>query len=204
MRHRSGARPRRSIMRRNWRWPRPASTRSSRSPACRRSTISPISPMPASALSYSNRGASEASGRGPTSCRSPSTCRTALNAAPDGRLFVLAPPPIQGIGNAGGFQMQTELLGGSFDYQKLSDVGRAACQSGQRRSRLAARPDDVPPRCAAGFGDRRPRPGRDLARLGRRCVLRAERPISARLTSTSSTNSVSHCRSTSRPTRSFG
>ena len=45
-----------------------------------------------------------------------------LNAAPDGRLFVLAPPPIQGIGNAGGFQMQTELLGGSFDYQKLSEA----------------------------------------------------------------------------------
>jgi hydrophobic/amphiphilic exporter-1 (mainly G- bacteria), HAE1 family len=45
-----------------------------------------------------------------------------LNAAPDGRLFVLAPPPIQGIGQAGGFQMQTEMLGGSFDYQKLSDA----------------------------------------------------------------------------------
>jgi hydrophobic/amphiphilic exporter-1 (mainly G- bacteria), HAE1 family len=45
-----------------------------------------------------------------------------LNSAPDGRLFVLAPPPIQGIGNAGGFQMQTLLLGGSFDYQKLSDA----------------------------------------------------------------------------------
>ena len=45
-----------------------------------------------------------------------------LNKAPDGRLFVVAPPPIQGIGNAGGFQMQLELLGGSFDYQKLSEV----------------------------------------------------------------------------------
>ena len=33
-----------------------------------------------------------------------------LNAAPDGRLFVLAPPPIQGIGNAGGFQMQADCL----------------------------------------------------------------------------------------------
>jgi hydrophobic/amphiphilic exporter-1 (mainly G- bacteria), HAE1 family len=45
-----------------------------------------------------------------------------LNAAPDGRLFVLPPPPIQGIGNAGGFQMQTELLGGNFDYRKLSEA----------------------------------------------------------------------------------
>ena len=46
--------------------------------------------------------------------------QTALNAAPDGRLFVVPPPPIQGIGNAGGLQMQLELLGGSFDYQKLN------------------------------------------------------------------------------------
>jgi HAE1 family hydrophobic/amphiphilic exporter-1 len=45
-----------------------------------------------------------------------------LNGLPDGRLFVLAPPAIQGIGNAGGLQMQVELLGGSFDYAKLSDV----------------------------------------------------------------------------------
>jgi HAE1 family hydrophobic/amphiphilic exporter-1 len=45
-----------------------------------------------------------------------------LETVPDGRLFVLPPPPIQGIGNAGGFQMQTVLLGGSFDFQKLSDA----------------------------------------------------------------------------------
>ena len=36
-----------------------------------------------------------------------------------GRAFVVVPPPIQGIGNAGGFQMQTQLLGGSFDYAAL-------------------------------------------------------------------------------------
>jgi HAE1 family hydrophobic/amphiphilic exporter-1 len=46
----------------------------------------------------------------------------ALDAAPDGRLFVVPPPPIQGIGNAGGLQMQLELLGGSFDYAKLNEV----------------------------------------------------------------------------------
>ena len=47
--------------------------------------------------------------------------QSALSAAPDGRLFIV-PPPIQGIGNAGGLQMQLELLGGSFDYQKLNEV----------------------------------------------------------------------------------
>jgi len=43
----------------------------------------------------------------------------------DGRAFVLVPPPIQGIGNAGGFQMQTQLLGGSFEYVKLNEVTQA-------------------------------------------------------------------------------
>ena len=48
--------------------------------------------------------------------------QAALNAAPDGHLFVVPPPPIQGIGNAGGLQMQLVLLGGSFDYQKLDSA----------------------------------------------------------------------------------
>jgi len=48
--------------------------------------------------------------------------QTGLNAAPDGRLFIVPPPPIQGIGNAGGIQMQLEMLGGSFNYQKLNEV----------------------------------------------------------------------------------
>jgi len=39
----------------------------------------------------------------------------AVATLPDGQAYVLPPPPIQGIGNAGGFQMQLELLGGSFD-----------------------------------------------------------------------------------------
>src|SRR5262249_52083220 len=41
---------------------------------------------------------------------------------PDGQPYVLPPPAIQGIGNAGGFQMQLELLGGSTDYEKLGKV----------------------------------------------------------------------------------
>jgi hydrophobic/amphiphilic exporter-1 (mainly G- bacteria), HAE1 family len=50
--------------------------------------------------------------------------QTALNAAPDGRLFVVPPPPIQGIGNAGGLQMQLEMLGGSFNYQQLNEAAQ--------------------------------------------------------------------------------
>jgi hydrophobic/amphiphilic exporter-1 (mainly G- bacteria), HAE1 family len=40
----------------------------------------------------------------------------------EGRAFVVVPPPIQGIGSAGGFQMQLEMLGGSFDYTKLGQA----------------------------------------------------------------------------------
>jgi HAE1 family hydrophobic/amphiphilic exporter-1 len=46
----------------------------------------------------------------------------ALVALPDGKALVLPPPAIQGIGNAGGFQMQVELLGGSDDYEKLGNL----------------------------------------------------------------------------------
>jgi HAE1 family hydrophobic/amphiphilic exporter-1 len=45
-----------------------------------------------------------------------------LGTISDGKAFALVPPPIQGIGNAGGFQMQVQLLGGSFNYQKLSEL----------------------------------------------------------------------------------
>jgi hydrophobic/amphiphilic exporter-1 (mainly G- bacteria), HAE1 family len=60
----------------------------------------------------------------------------ALDAAPDGRLFVVPPPPIQGIGNAGGLQMQLELLGGSFDYQKLAEISREIVRKAQADPRL--------------------------------------------------------------------
>ena len=48
--------------------------------------------------------------------------QTKIKSISDGRAFMLVPPPIQDIGNAGGFQMQTELLGGSFNYTKLNEL----------------------------------------------------------------------------------
>ena len=47
-----------------------------------------------------------------------------LTSLTDGQPLVLPPPAIQGIGNAGGFQMQLEMLGGSFDYQKLNNLAQ--------------------------------------------------------------------------------
>ncbi|KTC66295.1 multidrug efflux pump (plasmid) [Legionella adelaidensis] len=40
----------------------------------------------------------------------------------DAKVLVVVPPPIQGLGLSGGFQMQVELQDGSFDYQKLQNV----------------------------------------------------------------------------------
>jgi HAE1 family hydrophobic/amphiphilic exporter-1 len=44
----------------------------------------------------------------------------ALDTLPDGRVVVVPPPPIQGIGNSSGFTMQIEARDGSFDWQNLS------------------------------------------------------------------------------------
>lgn len=38
------------------------------------------------------------------------------------KVTVIVPPPIQGLGLSGGFQMQVELQDGSFDYRKLQQV----------------------------------------------------------------------------------
>jgi HAE1 family hydrophobic/amphiphilic exporter-1 len=56
----------------------------------------------------------------------------------DGTILVLPPPPIQGIGNAGGFSLQIELRDGSFDLSKLGSatnavVAAASTQSGIQR-----------------------------------------------------------------------
>ncbi|MEK1887751.1 MAG: efflux RND transporter permease subunit [Phyllobacterium sp.] len=64
---------------------------------------------------------------------------TSLAANKDARVIVLPPPPIQGIGNAGGFTMQIEVRDGSFDLAKLQSVTNtivtaAESQSGIQRA----------------------------------------------------------------------
>ena len=60
----------------------------------------------------------------------------ALNDIPDGTAFVLVPPPIQGIGNAGGFTMQVELRDGTFDYSKLLSMTEEIIHNGETQSGL--------------------------------------------------------------------
>ena len=45
-----------------------------------------------------------------------------VNQTMDAKVLIVVPPPIQGLGLSGGFQMQVELQDGSFNYQKLQDV----------------------------------------------------------------------------------
>lgn len=50
-------------------------------------------------------------------------------------VLVVVPPPIQGLGLSGGFQMQIELQDGTFDYRKLQQV----------TDKIVARGMDLPP-----------------------------------------------------------
>ncbi|HEY6980453.1 multidrug efflux RND transporter permease subunit [Reyranella sp.] len=61
----------------------------------------------------------------------------ALSTLEDGRGFVLAPPPIQGIGNVSGFQMQVEQRDGSFDLVKLQDVARDLVDQARTQTAIA-------------------------------------------------------------------
>jgi hydrophobic/amphiphilic exporter-1 (mainly G- bacteria), HAE1 family len=54
----------------------------------------------------------------------------------DARVLVVPPPPIQGIGNAGGFNMQVELRDGSTDFAKLQSITNAIVANGQAQSAL--------------------------------------------------------------------
>ena len=60
---------------------------------------------------------------------------SALNAI-DARVIVLPPPPIQGIGNAGGFTLQLELRDGSTDLEKLQSITDTVVKNAQSQSAL--------------------------------------------------------------------
>src|ERR1700733_13678573 len=50
--------------------------------------------------------------------------------------FALLPPPIQGIGNVGGFTMQVEIRNGDFDYALLQSLTDAVIRAGNGQSAL--------------------------------------------------------------------
>lgn len=54
----------------------------------------------------------------------------------DAKVLTVVPPPIQGLGLSGGFQMQVELQDGTFDYQKLQRVTDGLISEGSREPDL--------------------------------------------------------------------
>ncbi len=56
--------------------------------------------------------------------------------AVDARVIVVPPPPIQGIGNAGGFTMQVELRDGSTDFAKLQSITNTLVANAQSQTAL--------------------------------------------------------------------
>jgi HAE1 family hydrophobic/amphiphilic exporter-1 len=64
----------------------------------------------------------DARGRGEDLLTIYRTLQEKLDELPEARSTVVPPPPIQGLGLAGGFQMQVELTDGSFDYLKLQQA----------------------------------------------------------------------------------
>jgi hydrophobic/amphiphilic exporter-1 (mainly G- bacteria), HAE1 family len=54
----------------------------------------------------------------------------------DAKVTVVVPPPIQGLGMSGGFQMQVELQDGSFDYVKLQNITDQLIAQGNRLPEL--------------------------------------------------------------------
>jgi HAE1 family hydrophobic/amphiphilic exporter-1 len=59
-----------------------------------------------------------------------------LHAITQAFAFALLPPPIQGIGNVGGFTMQVEVRNGDFDYTLLQSVTDAVIRAGNAQSAL--------------------------------------------------------------------
>ncbi|MGH7052102.1 MAG: efflux RND transporter permease subunit [Acetobacteraceae bacterium] len=59
-----------------------------------------------------------------------------LATLPGATAFALVPPPIQGIGNSGGFTMMVELRDGSQDFDKLQTLTRTVVADGNAQSSL--------------------------------------------------------------------
>ncbi|MDY0040277.1 MAG: efflux RND transporter permease subunit, partial [Desulforhabdus sp.] len=60
-----------------------------------------------------------------------------LNKVEGAIAFVALPPAIQGLGVSGGFQMQLELKGGSFDFAKLGQIVREMIHDGRTQTGLS-------------------------------------------------------------------
>ena len=60
----------------------------------------------------------------------------ALQSILDAFSFAVLPPPIQGVGNVGGFTMQVEIRNGDFDYDLLQSLANTVVADGNGQSGL--------------------------------------------------------------------
>ncbi len=105
--------------------------------------------------------------------RSTSDLNGALQGVTQAIAFALLPPPIQGIGNVGGFSMQVEIRNGDFDYALLQSLTDAVIRDGNAPIGSAEAGHDLPGRRPAAQRHRRPHQGRDARHHGRQCLFRA-------------------------------
>ena len=59
-----------------------------------------------------------------------------LQSIPEAFSFAVLPPPIQGVGNVGGFTMQIEIRNGDFDYDLLQSLANTVVADGNAQSGL--------------------------------------------------------------------
>ena len=59
-----------------------------------------------------------------------------LQSIPEAFSFAVLPPPIQGVGNVGGFTMQVEIRNGDFDYDLLQSLANTVVADGNAQSGL--------------------------------------------------------------------
>jgi HAE1 family hydrophobic/amphiphilic exporter-1 len=59
-----------------------------------------------------------------------------LQSIPEAFSFAVLPPPIQGVGNVGGFTMQVEIRNGNFDYDLLQSLANTVVADGNAQSGL--------------------------------------------------------------------
>ena len=92
----------------------------------------------------------------------------ALQASRKRFAFALLPPPIQGIGNVGGFTMQVELKNGNFDYALLQSLTNAVVADGNAQSRCRGSPrPSAPARRSSSSTSTGSRPRRSASRSAR-------------------------------------
>ena len=95
-----------------------------------------------------------------------------LQGVPQAFAFALPPPPIQGIGNVGGFTMQVELRNGNFDYALLQTLTNTVVAQRQRAILASAGRYDIPRGRAANLRQCKPHQGGDARRHRRTAVRR--------------------------------